>query len=43
MAYLKKIVINWDRVDDRNVYPYNVPAISRLERQKSMIHTEENL
>lgn len=31
MAYLKKIAINWDRVDDRNVYPYNVPAISHFE------------
>lgn len=31
MAYLKKIAINWDRVDDRDVYPYNVPAISHLE------------
>ena len=31
MAYLKKIAINWDRIDDRNVYPYNVPAIAHLE------------
>lgn len=31
MAYLKKITINWDCVDDRNVYPYNVPAITHLE------------
>lgn len=31
MAYLKKIAIYWDRVDDRNSYPYNVPAISHLE------------
>lgn len=32
MAFLKKIAINWDCVEDRNVYPYNVPAISHLER-----------
>jgi len=31
MAYLKKIVINWDRVEDRTSYPFNVPAISHLE------------
>lgn len=31
MAYLKKLTLNWDRVEDRNVYPYNVPAISHLE------------
>ncbi|WP_425807538.1 AAA family ATPase [Desulfitobacterium sp. Sab5] len=31
MSYLKKISLNWERVDNRDDYPYNVPAISNLD------------
>ncbi len=30
MAFLKKIKFNWERVNERNKYPFNVPAISKL-------------
>ncbi len=31
MSYLKKISLNWERVGNRDDYPFNVPAISNLD------------
>lgn len=31
MAYLKKIFFNWDKVDNREVYPFNIPAFSNMD------------
>lgn len=31
MAYLKRISFNWDNVDNREVYPFNIPAISNID------------
>ncbi|AFL99616.1 MULTISPECIES: AAA family ATPase [Desulfitobacterium] len=27
MAYLKKVTLNWERADNRNIYPFNIPAL----------------
>lgn len=31
MPYLKRLTLNWNKVKDKNQYPFNVPAISRLD------------
>ena len=31
LAYLKKVSINWDKVETKRTYPFNVPAISNLK------------
>lgn len=31
MAFLKTIKFNWERVKERNKYPFNIPAISKLD------------
>ncbi|NLP44786.1 MAG: AAA family ATPase [Peptococcaceae bacterium] len=31
MAYLKQITLNWDKVNDKDQYPFNIPALSRLD------------
>lgn len=31
MPYLIRIAFDWDRVDNKSVYPFNVPAISNLD------------
>lgn len=31
MSFLKKISLNWERVENRNNYPFNIPAISNLD------------
>lgn len=31
MAYLKKITFNWDDIDNREIYPFNIPAISNID------------
>jgi predicted ATPase len=31
LAYLKKVTVNWDKVEDKYTYPFNVPAISNLD------------
>jgi predicted ATPase len=30
LAYLKRITFNWDRIENKKVYPFNVPAIYNL-------------
>ena len=31
VSYLKRISFDWDKVEDKNQYPFNVPALSRLD------------
>ena len=31
MAYLKKLTLHWDRVEDRKQYPFNVPALAQCD------------
>lgn len=31
MAYLKRITLNWERVENRHEYPFNVPAVANLD------------
>lgn len=31
LSYLNKISLNWERVENRNAYPFNIPAISNLD------------
>lgn len=31
MSYLKRISLNWERVDNKDDYPFNVPAIANLD------------
>lgn len=31
MAYLKRITLNWERIENRNEYPFNVPAVANLD------------
>jgi predicted ATPase len=31
VAYLKQITLNWDKVNDKDQYPFNIPALSRLD------------
>jgi len=30
MAFLKEITFNWDRIEEKNKYPFNIPALSQL-------------
>jgi predicted ATPase len=31
LAYLKRITLNWERIENRNEYPFNVPAVANLD------------
>lgn len=31
MAYLKRLTFNWDRADNRDEYPFNVPALAHCD------------
>ena len=31
MAYLKSLRINWEQVEDKNTYPFNVPALAKCQ------------
>lgn len=31
MSYLKRISLEWERADNRDVYPFNIPAISNID------------